>query len=45
MSSSFTNFLNTSETNADSLSEIITSGNLDIENHWYRDVLVEVETL
>jgi hypothetical protein len=43
MSSSFTDFLNTHEINADSLSGIITSRNVDIANHWYRAVIVEAE--
>lgn len=34
MNSSFTNFLNASEINADPLSGIITSADLDMENHW-----------
>lgn len=45
MSSSVTDFLNTSEINADAMSGVITSGNLDVENQWYRAVLTEAEVL
>lgn len=45
MNSSFTDFLNTCEVNADPLSGTITSGNLDFEKPWYRAVFVEAEVL
>lgn len=43
MGISFTDFLNTYEINADPLSEVITSGNLDMEKPWYKAVFVEAE--
>lgn len=43
MSSSFTDFLNTYEINADPLSGIITSGNLDVEKPQHRALFGKAE--